>query len=120
MVKPQPWTVVQLAELDRLWRRGDTASAIGRVLGKTKNSIIGKAHRMGLTSRPSPIVRQPNRAATVNPSLKQCQWPFGDVGDADFHFCGAPVFEHAPYCPTHLIKSRRKVCAPRTKEPEAA
>ena len=49
------WTDAELADLDRRWRRGEVASAIGRALGKTKNSIIGKAHRLKLPPRRSPI-----------------------------------------------------------------
>ncbi len=52
---PQDWSDEQVADLDRLWRRGETASAIGRALGKTKNSVIGKAHRLKLPGRPSPL-----------------------------------------------------------------
>ena len=52
---PAPWSDEQIADLDRLWRRGATAGEIGRALGKTKNSVIGKAHRLKLPGRPSPI-----------------------------------------------------------------
>jgi len=41
----------------RLWEAGRSASEIGRLLGVSKNSVVGKAHRMKLKARPSPIKR---------------------------------------------------------------
>jgi GcrA cell cycle regulator len=35
-----------------------------------------------------------------------CRWPIGDVGRADFHFCGHPPRdEKTPYCPYHAKKA---------------
>ncbi len=55
------WTDERISELARLWESGHSASAIGRILGVSKNAVVGKAHRMRLASRPSPI-RQERRA----------------------------------------------------------
>jgi len=55
------WTDERISELARLWDTGQSASAIGRILGVSKNAVVGKAHRMRLASRPSPI-RQERRA----------------------------------------------------------
>jgi len=35
---------------------------------------------------------------------KQCGYPFGDPGDADFHYCGHPVREGSHYCDTHHVR----------------
>ena len=51
------WTEERVAELMRLWEAGRSASEIGRMLGVSKNSVVGKAHRMKLAARPSPIKR---------------------------------------------------------------
>lgn len=51
------WTDERVSELSRLWELGYSASAIGRMLGVSKNAVVGKAHRMRLESRPSPIRR---------------------------------------------------------------
>jgi len=51
------WTDERVAELTRLWESGYSASAIGRLLGVSKNAVVGKAHRLRLQSRPSPIRR---------------------------------------------------------------
>jgi GcrA cell cycle regulator len=38
-----------------LWAEGVPAAEIGRRIHKSKNAVIGKAHRLGLVARPSPI-----------------------------------------------------------------
>src|SRR3546814_18070711 len=55
--KRMTWTNDRVAELMRLWEAGRSASEIGRLLGVSKNSVVGKAHRMKLQARPSPIKR---------------------------------------------------------------
>lgn len=49
------WTDERIQELSRLWQQGFSASEIGKRLGVSKNAIVGKAHRLNLPSRPSPI-----------------------------------------------------------------
>ena len=50
------WTDERVATLKKLWGDGKTASEIADVLGDvTRNAVIGKAHRLGLSGRPSPI-----------------------------------------------------------------
>lgn len=51
------WTDEQVEELKRLWDKGLTTGEIGKALGVSKNAVVGKAHRLGLNSRPSPIRR---------------------------------------------------------------
>lgn len=45
------WTEQQVEELEAHWASGLSCSAIGRRMGVTRNTIIGKAHRLGLESR---------------------------------------------------------------------
>ena len=53
------WTNDRIDELRRLWGQGQTASRIAELLGGvTRNAVIGKAHRLGLRGRPSPIRRE--------------------------------------------------------------
>lgn len=61
------WTDERISELTRLWQQGLSASEIGKRMGVSKNSIVGKAHRLNLPSRPSPI-RQGEEGDTVNGS----------------------------------------------------
>ena len=51
------WTEEQIDQLKDLWSEGLSTSEIGRKLGVTKNAVVGKAHRLGLPPRPSPIKR---------------------------------------------------------------
>ena len=50
------WTDERVTLLRELWAQGLSASQIAVQLGGvTRNAVIGKAHRLGLESRPSPI-----------------------------------------------------------------
>lgn len=50
------WTDERVTLLRELWAKGLSASQIAVQLGGvTRNAVIGKAHRLGLESRPSPI-----------------------------------------------------------------
>lgn len=58
------WTEQRIDMLRKLWGQGQTASQIAVLLGGvTRNAVIGKAHRLGLTGRPSPIKREGTEAA---------------------------------------------------------
>ena len=50
------WTEERIEKLTKLWTEGLTASQIAQELGDvTRNAVIGKAHRLGLSGRPSPV-----------------------------------------------------------------
>ena len=50
------WTDERIDRLKDLWSKGMTASQIAEELGAvSRNAVIGKAHRLGLQSRPSPV-----------------------------------------------------------------
>ena len=50
------WTDERIDRLKELWSQGMTASHIADELGGvSRNAVIGKAHRLGLQSRPSPV-----------------------------------------------------------------
>ncbi|MDI1228856.1 MAG: GcrA family cell cycle regulator [bacterium] len=51
------WTDERIALLKKMWKEGKSAAEIAKMLAKgvTRNAVIGKAHRMGLSGRPSPI-----------------------------------------------------------------
>src|SRR3546814_12892049 len=57
-----------------MWEKGLTASQIADELGGvSRNAVIGKAHRLGLKSRPSPVkatdkVAKPVKAAAPKPA----------------------------------------------------
>ncbi|MFL6723426.1 MAG: GcrA family cell cycle regulator [Sphingomicrobium sp.] len=50
------WTDERIERLKAMWTKGSTASQIAEELGGvSRNAVIGKAHRLGLESRPSPV-----------------------------------------------------------------
>lgn len=51
------WDEETIRNLKDLWSQGLSTAAIGRRLGVSKNAIVGKAHRLELDARPSPIRR---------------------------------------------------------------
>ena len=47
----------EIAVLIQLWCEGHSTAEIGRRIGRGKNAVIGKVHRLGLDPRPSPLRR---------------------------------------------------------------
>jgi GcrA cell cycle regulator len=104
------WTEERIALLQKLWLQGQTASQIAEQLGGgvTRNAVIGKAHRLGLSGRPTPVKapiakapEEPRRRVAPGPSGRACMWPVGDPKSPEFHFCGAPTEPNRPYCASH-------------------
>jgi GcrA cell cycle regulator len=69
------WTEERIERLKKMWHDGATASQIAEELGGvSRNAVIGKAHRLGLEQRPSPVkpgeekeAKKPAPAAAVAP-----------------------------------------------------
>lgn len=124
------WTPDRVALLQKLWDEGKSTAEIGRQLGVTKNAVVGKAHRMALPSRPSPISRRRLKAVLASPLPKptfrpfprpsaepepdpfargktrtKCQWPIGDPREEGFHFCGATPEPGRSYCTEHCAQA---------------
>lgn len=68
---PGAWTDDAVETLTRLWRQGDLSAAmIARRLGVTRNAVLGKIHRLGLSQprRPRPAaIAPPPRPAKPRP-----------------------------------------------------
>ena len=59
------WTDERIQMLKTMWEGGQTASQIAEALGEvSRNAVIGKAHRLGLQARPSPV-KSHGEAATA-------------------------------------------------------
>jgi len=57
------WTEERIEKLTKMWESGSTASQIAEELGGvSRNAVIGKAHRLGLKARPSPVKEKPAKA----------------------------------------------------------
>jgi GcrA cell cycle regulator len=62
------WTPEAIEALRGFWSEGHSTAEIGRRMGISKNAVVGKAHRLNLSARPSPIRRDAvaaPRAVTV-------------------------------------------------------
>jgi GcrA cell cycle regulator len=57
------WTEEAIARLRTLWAEGHSTAEIGRRLNISKNAVVGKAHRLNLPPRPSPIRRHEGESA---------------------------------------------------------
>jgi len=68
------WNDTIIAELRGLWAEGLSTAEIGRRLGISKNAVVGKAHRLDLSPRPSPIRRQ-ERAPGAPPPAPRAVGP---------------------------------------------
>ena len=124
------WTDERVDKLKALWKKGLSASQIATELGEniTRNAVIGKAHRLGLSSRPSPVKKPAQtkprkvpvkKAAPAAPAVapdpldkpekitileltdRICKWPLGHPGEDDFQFCGSKSVPGQPYCAFH-------------------
>jgi GcrA cell cycle regulator len=101
MVTQMSWTDERIERLRELWSQGVTASQIADELGGvSRNAVIGKAHRLGLQSRPSPV--KPNEAETAAPAAERPQ----------------PEAKPAPAAPDP--RPEPKAEPPRAAEPAAA
>lgn len=60
------WTEERIGTLTKMWEGGSTASQIAEELGGvSRNAVIGKAHRLGLKSRPSPVKASEKKKAAA-------------------------------------------------------
>jgi GcrA cell cycle regulator len=62
------WNEDTIRQLKDLWTEGHSTAEIGRRLGVSKNAIVGKAHRLELDARPSPIRRESGKSETDRPA----------------------------------------------------
>src|SRR3954469_5537284 len=57
------WTEERIDTLKKMWDKGLTATQIAEERGGvSRNAVIGKAHRLGLQSRPSPVKQNEAKA----------------------------------------------------------
>ena len=106
------WTEDKIKKLKKMWQVGKPTAEIAKTLGMSKNSIIGKVHRLNLKVRPSPIKADTTKTKTtpkkviekiglMDLKLTTCRWPIGDPKDEDFCFCGKQTMTGKPYCQKH-------------------
>lgn len=69
------WTDERVMLLKRLWVEGKTAAEIAKTIGGgvTRNAVIGKAHRMKLSGRISPIQENTRPETTAHRAAPKTQ-----------------------------------------------
>ncbi|MCA3380192.1 MAG: hypothetical protein ING08_08105 [Roseomonas sp.] len=65
------WTAELDARLRAEWESGKSTSLIADAMKLTKGTVIGRAHRLKLPSRPHPIYERPNIRVPVPPTAMQ-------------------------------------------------
>lgn len=127
------WNEEVIGRLRELWAEGHSTAEIGRRLGVSKNAIVGKAHRLDLPARPSPIRREgsepsaEHRAAPrrlEGPTLPPLASSSGPVATATAtaHVIVAPVAVAPPPVPVQakLVPPRPVLVAPPRPQAVAA
>ncbi len=94
------WTPERIEQLTTFWEEGVTTAEMGRRIGVSKNAVIGKVHRIGLTPRVVKEKPAPRRDI-FDFAGPVCMWPIGHPTDDNFHFCGGRPIIGKPYCAGH-------------------
>jgi len=108
------WTEAKVKRLSKLWEKNISAREIAEKLGDgiSRNAVIGKANRLGLTKDLEPKKEQTlykaNDDKMFDLKIKGCRWPFGDPGTDEFRFCGEKQVMGKPYCIDHCLLAYRK------------
>ena len=113
------WNDEVIVQLRALWDEGHSTAEIGRRLGVTKNAIVGKAHRLDLPARPSPIRRDPDAAPVRRATVRRVEGPTlpplpSAVGEVGTSF---PGFARAPSPPRPPVMARPAVAVPSVPRP---
>ena len=98
------WTPELVKELEKLWKKGLTTMEIGNQLGLSKNAVVGKAHRLGLESRPSPIKYENVKRVASKAIHKKETTEESDVSGTS----SSPVFKSEPLPPEINIHKSKK------------
>lgn len=118
------WTPGRVTQLKTLHAKGLTFYDIADRLGATKNACVVKANRIGLKRHTQRLPRPPKTLAELKPETltklidlgpRDCRFPYGEVGEPDFGFCGAKCIPGESWCPSH-----RSIVWRRPSEQEAA
>jgi GcrA cell cycle regulator len=93
------WNEESIARLRAFWAEGLSTAEIGRRMGVSKNAIVGKAHRLNLAARPSPIRRDgAGGGAPRRPAARR-------VIGATLPSLSAPSVEHVMSAPPPMPRS---------------
>ncbi len=70
------WSEERVAVLKKMWLEGNSASEIAKELGNiTRNAVIGKVHRLGLSNRDTSSLKSGTSPTKVKKSIKRGRPP---------------------------------------------
>ena len=91
------WTDERIERLKKMWHDGATASQIADELGGvSRNAVIGKAHRLGLEQRPSPVKPGEEKERKPAPAPAPAAAAAKPRADAPAPRAGAPAARPGP------------------------
>ena len=93
------WTDERVETLKKLWSEGLSASQIaGRLGGVTRNAVIGKVHRLGLSGRATTTrIKTARPRARVSTAKRPAKPRFAQIGNPSFRNLYQPDAE--PFVP---------------------
>jgi GcrA cell cycle regulator len=105
------WTEERIERLKKMWHEGATASQIADELGGvSRNAVIGKAHRLGLEQRPSPVKPgEEKEAKKAAPVAAPAPARAGAAPKADLPKAASPDVPAAPGAPQPASPHRPEI-----------
>lgn len=96
------WTEERIERLKKMWADGATASQIADELGGvSRNAVIGKAHRLGLEQRPSPVKPGEEKEAKKPAPAAAAPKPFAPKVEIPKPATAAPAAPQATHAAPH-------------------
>lgn len=93
------WSDAEKDLLRDQWDAGLTAGSIAKNLpGRSRNAILGQAHRLYLATRVSPVAVPENATRPENWATDRCQWIDGKPKEQTF--CGMKT-DGGSWCDQH-------------------
>ena len=80
-IAPLTWSSERVEQLKRCFSAGLTCSQIAREIGVTRNAVIGKMNRLGLSQPRNPAVAQARRDAKSARPRSRTRWSAFSVAD---------------------------------------
>src|SRR6476660_3908002 len=118
-----PWTTERVAMLRSFFNAGLSCAQIAQEIGVSRNAVIGKMNRLGLSRgrrtaaagtpraasprRPHVLTQRLALNSLFNLTARKCRWPIGSVGTPDFTFCGNGTADGVSYCTGHARMAYR-------------
>lgn len=101
------WTKQAMLDLRRMRAMDVPASEIAKHLGTTKNAVLGKSYRLGLSSPAERRLKAITRSVPT-PAPRTCEWGLGDPKEPGFMWCGEKTVSGFAYCARHKARAYKR------------